>query len=184
MQSAGRGSLCCRGCRFRPVKNTGVAALPLLKRRGLVQAWVSEGSRRCIRDLTNVDLSRECREHCCICRQWIADTRHMKQHIKQSHPHVYAKYHQQLVADCAALSGTVLASQACPYCHRSATTKPKRHAEMCTVLYQVALVCRAHVGDGNDVSRAGDHLTLRGLSSVSVNSGTVGQETGGSGQAG
>ena len=96
------------------VKNTGVAALPLLKRRGLVQAWVSEGARRCIRDLTNVDLSRECREHCCICRQWIADTRHMKQHIKQSHPHVYAKYHQQLVADCAALSGTVLASQPCP----------------------------------------------------------------------
>ena len=166
------------------VKNTSVAALPLLKRRGLAQAWVSGGSRQCIRDLANVDLSRECREHCCICRQWIADTRHMKQHIKQSHPHVYAKFRQLVVADCAALSGAVLASQPCPYCHRSATTKPKRHAKMCTVLYQVALVCRAHVGDGNDTGRAGDHLTLRGLSPVSVNSCTVGQETGGSGPAG
>ena len=68
------------------VQSTSVADLPLLKRRGLAQAWVSGGSRQCIRDLANVDLSKECREHCCICRQWIADTRQMKQALSNHTP--------------------------------------------------------------------------------------------------
>ena len=141
--------------------------LPLIKRDELVKAWITGGSKTCIEALTGEALRSECSSHCSVCRQWIADTRHMKQHIQKAHPHVYARHHTNTVADCAALAGTILASQPCPYCHKSATTQPKRHASMCTVLYQVALVCRAHGCGRADGGRKGGHLTLRGLPPLS-----------------
>ena len=144
--------------------------VPAIKNKEIIGALLRGGARQFERDLKAQDAARkQWLEHCCICRQWVANPKHIKQHIRKSHNALLTKWEAQLSEDCLQLVSTLAGQQTCPYCAAafSKATYLKRHVVNCPVLFQAALVCRAH-GDGD---RDGDRLSLRGSTASSQKAG-------------
>ena len=115
---------------------------PIVKRAHLLEHWHAKGVSSLLHSLRDeTDLRKELMQHCCLCRQWMSDSRRFKTHVQKSHPEVYAACHEQAVADCKGLESSLMCP--CDYCGQSFTHKA-RHVAGCSVLYQVALACRAH----------------------------------------
>ena len=139
-----------------------VEPVPLSQRKELVRSWIQGGSQALLASLDSVsELRKEMREHCCICRQWIADPRHIKLHIRITHSEVYNSLHDDTTADCKQLTGAITSS--CSFCGVPSLTNKSRHATGCTVLYQAALCCRIH----GQFEGTGNSLSLRGAAACS-----------------
>ena len=86
----------------------------------------------------NPSLCDHLKQHCCLCLQWVADTRHIKQHHKKSHPELAAGLIQKAITVCATFASGMTVP--CPYCGVAVErSNVPRHARSCTVLYQLAL---------------------------------------------
>ena len=82
-------------------------------------------------------LTRQFRQTCVICGQWVASHRTMKLHFQQSHDAIFQQHHKQaqrLIAQCAT------PSIQCHYC--GGHFKDWRgHVHKCTVIWQAAVLC-------------------------------------------
>ena len=131
--------------------------LPVSQRHELVQKWVDGGAVQLQRDMTD-DLRQELLQRCCLCRQWIASSSHIKAHLRRSHSTQFGPCMHELETQCGLLSS--LMQDPCPYCKSPLTSKNRnRHASRCPVLLQAAFCCRLH---GHGDGKRGAHLTLRG----------------------
>ena len=110
--------------------------LPFYKRAEQVQKLLSTG---CLTQDTA--MRDDLLKHCVVCRQWIGDPRHHKQHIKKTHADIGKRYLDMLTA--AALKwGPELVSP-CAFCGCAGATEHRsRHAKSCTVLFQALLACQ------------------------------------------
>ena len=143
---------------FVPESLTAADPLPLSQRHALLQKWSAGGANALLDSLqSDASLRKEMLEHCCLCRQWIADRRHVKLHIRQSHGEQYQALHDKVIADCQQLAGAI--TSFCPFCDITSLTNRQRHAIGCTVLYQAAFCCRIH----GKSEGTGNRLTLREL---------------------
>ena len=170
--------------------------LPLSQRHELVKTWVDGGALQLLRGMTD-NLRTELLQRCCICRQWIASSSHIKSHLRRSHSTLFGPCMEELEEHCGLLTSVL--HDPCPYCQHPLTSKNKsRHASRCPVLLQAAFCCQQY---GHGTGQCRTHLTLRGLapglpssahdqpaadpgtSKRSKRSGTSGSDTGrGSGQ--
>ena len=93
-------------------------------------------------------------QNCCICGQWIADSRQVKQHIRQSHTDIWNKHHADIDTLCATFGRSITVP--CGFCGTdkiNSSNRP-RHAKLCGVLFQTLLAIRiaqqeGHVGTGD-----------------------------------
>ena len=155
----GRSAGCVTGEEPAQSSESPAEPKPIAQRVNLLQTWVSEGTRGILSSLASQpDLKKELTQHCCLCRQWFSDWRHIKLHHKISHKAEYQTHHEHATADCSGLTGAV--TDPCEFCGHT-VTKKKRHATSCPVLYQVAFSCRHYGGTLSGSAR----LTLRGCAS-------------------
>ena len=81
-------------------------------------------------------------QNCCICGQWIADSRQVKQHIRQSHTDIWNKHHADIDTLCATFGRSITVP--CGFCGTdkiNSSNRP-RHAKLCGVLFQTLLAIR------------------------------------------
>ena len=153
------------------VESAGNEPLPLCQRHELLQQWIVGGTNALLESLkSDASLKKEMLEHCCLCRQWVADRRHIKLHIRQSHGVQCQEIHDKAVAGCQQLTGAITCF--CPFCDVPSLTNRQRHAVGCTVLYQAALCCRSY----GQSAGGGGRLTLRGIAASGEQSTGSGQE--------
>ena len=116
--------------------------LPMIQRAEHLLGWHDGGAAALLSSLrTNVELRKELMQHCCVCRQWMSDSRRFKTHIEKAHSELFDTCHEDALNDCRGLTGAIM--NPCEYCEQP-LTKKVRHALGCPVLYQVAFACRAH----------------------------------------
>ena len=147
----------CHGTSATEVKTS--EPLPLSQQHDVVQKWINEGAARLCQSM-DAHVRSELLQRCCLCRQWIASPSRIKAHIRRSHPDVFQRHFDDIIAHCGLLSS--LLCDPCPFCLQPVAAKHRdRHATRCPVLLQVALCCRQHGPD--DAGR--NRLSLRGLAS-------------------
>ena len=96
----------------------------------------------------NIQICGHLKQHCCLCLQWVADTRRIKQHHAQTHPELNAEVIKQATDVCATFASSMTVP--CPFCGGQVNkSNVPRHARMCTVLYQLAFIC-----DGGSTGRS------------------------------
>ena len=126
-------------------------AQPLLKQHALLQRLVDQ---QLDRELVAAEVRSHILQNCGLCGQWIADSRQVKQRIRQSHRDIWNQYHSEIDDRCAAFGRSITVP--CGYCGTdkiNSSNRP-RHAKLCGVLFQTLLVLRVAQHEGH--VRAGD----------------------------
>ena len=94
------------------------------------------------------------KQHCCVCKRWIADPTALKRHIVRAHKDVWAvTANGKLEERCAQVKPRLLRNGTCPWCDRSS---PSRHYFQCNVIFQCALIglhCEHDDGGGERLRR-------------------------------
>ena len=122
--------------------------VPISRRYQLLQSFQDGGFELV---LSHEGLVDELKRHCCICRQWIGDVRHMKTHMRNSHGDLWNQHQALSLEQCGRYSTGV--SSTCRFCAGGvSSTNRARHAKMCTVLFQIAFACEIAISEGH-VSR-------------------------------
>ena len=109
------------------------AAVPLVQQPEFLQAlpnWASWPLRPGAR--------KQLLEHCVLCGMWIASPKHVKQHMNKAHKHELQDRPQRSLLLCRTFKSQLTRGSACLFC-RSKVGAPGRHAEQCTVLYQLTM---------------------------------------------
>ena len=124
-----------------------VEHLPLIMREAFIRSLPNWE-----RWLTVAPLMQELKHHCSICHQWIADYRHVRQHIHRAHDS-YKHLFKQAVEIGKPFKAHLTRDRTCLFCGHKVGA-PGRHVTQCVPLFQLALavlVCREqhntqHVG--------------------------------------
>ena len=103
--------------------------------------------------LTVAPLMQELKHHCSLCHQWIADFRHVRQHIHRTHQDSYGHLFKQAVELGKPFKAHLTRDKTCLFCGHKVGA-PGRHVTQCVPLFQLTLavlVCREqhnaqHVG--------------------------------------
>ena len=138
-----------------PVRSVTVqteAIVPVSRRYQLLQAFQDGGFELVT---SHEGLTDERKRHCCICRQWIGDVRHMKLHMRNSHWDLWSEHQAKALEQ----SGKYYTSISNPYkfCAGSLSfTHRARHAKTCTVLFQVAFASEFDISAGHVYRRTGE----------------------------
>ena len=112
-------------------------------------------------------------EHCVLCGMWLASFRHVKQHVHKAHDQEVKHLLQPALQLCRTFKSQLTRGRNCLYCHNRVGA-PARHAEQCTVLFQLTIAKLAAQAstlphDGGPGQSRGGHLSLllseRGASS-------------------
>ena len=132
------------------------AIVPVSKRYNLLQTF-QDGGLELV--MSHEGLIDELKRHCCICRQWIGDVRHMKLHMRNSHWDLWSE-HQ---ANALEQSGKyyISISNPCKFCAGSVSFNHRaRHAKTCTVLFQIAFASEVAISAGHVNRRTGSGRLL------------------------
>ena len=108
---------------------------PLVERHDDIQKLLDAGLET-VQDIAG--LTDELKRRCCYCRQWIGDTRHVKQHIKKLHSAEWQQLEKVALSRCHQFANRITAP--CSFCGASVQERP-RHARHCTVLFQLSMAC-------------------------------------------
>ena len=136
-----------------------VTDLPLVLREAFLsklsqwECWLSVPS-----------LMTELRNYCSLCHQWVADFRHVKQHIRKEHQTTHGHLFNEVNTICKTFKSHLTRDRTCIFCgHRVGA--PGRHIEQCTPLFQLVLAvvtCRRQQDvrghDGGGGGARGEHL--------------------------
>ena len=126
-------------------------AVPISRRYQLLQSFQDGGFELV---LSHEGLVDELKRHCCICRQWIGDVRHMKLHMRNSHGDLWNQHQTLALEQCGRYSVGV--NSTCRFCAGGvASSNRARHAKMCTVLFQIAFACEIAISGGHVSRRSG-----------------------------
>ena len=105
--------------------------VPISRRYQLLQSFQDGGFELV---LSHEGLVDELKRHCCICRQWIGDVRHMKLHMRNSHGDLWNQHQALTLEQCGRYSTGV--NSTCRFCAGGVSSANRaRHAKMCTVLF-------------------------------------------------
>ena len=87
------------------------------------------------------------RQHCMLCGQWIASSKVMKLHYRQSHSDLANSYEQSATRLCQSYTAS---GTPCQYCGAH-LVQPKAHKTVCPVLWQFCLnfACAQQAAHGN-----------------------------------
>ena len=88
-------------------------------------------------------LRSDLQAHCTICHTWVADFRHVRQHITRIHEPEYPGLIQAALKHCATFKRQLTRDHDCPWCHRRFWS-PDRHVVQCVVLLQVCVARGYH----------------------------------------
>ena len=108
--------------------------VPLSQRYHLLQEVVAQGlSNFVISD----DLQQELLHHCCICHQWVVNSRAVKTHHQKTHA-IPAETLKAVHHRCQSFGSLITAP--CHFCGGTVNKSNRpRHAGTCTALYQLVL---------------------------------------------
>ena len=130
---------------------------PLVERPRIVRELLRT-NLACVREIAGLvdSLAR----HCCICFQWVGDTRHVKMHIMKTHAAIWSK-HSAAVAEAAAKwgKGALGIGNPCQFCGLSYNSSHRgRHAKGCTIIFQCLLACQIFLESEAAHGRSGDSV--------------------------
>ena len=126
-----------------------VAHLPLVLREAFVQQlphwehWLSVPS-----------VLKELKNHCSLCHQWIADFRHVRQHVHRAHKSTHGHLFEQANEIVKTFKSHLTRDRTCLFCGHKVGA-PGRHISQCVPRFQLVLAvlsCREqqpNVGLGN-----------------------------------
>ena len=80
----------------------------------------------------------ELAQHCVICHFWVADFRHMKQHLNRAHLQDHPQLMQQALTLCYSFKTHLRRDSSCIWCSHKVGA-PGRHVVQCTPLVQLCL---------------------------------------------
>ena len=80
----------------------------------------------------------ELMQHCVICHFWVADFRHMKQHLNRAHLHAYPDLMPRALSLCSSFKSQLRRGSGCIWCGHKVGA-PGRHVVQCTPLVQLSL---------------------------------------------
>ena len=127
------------------------AIVPVSRRYQLLQTFQDDGFELV---LLHDGLFDELKRHCCICRQWIGDVRHMKLHMRNSYGDLWSKHQALSLEQCGKYFTSV--SNPCRFCAGSVSyTHRARHAKQGTILLQVAFASEIAIFEGHVCRGAG-----------------------------
>ncbi|CAE7384761.1 unnamed protein product [Symbiodinium sp. CCMP2592] len=86
------------------VADTVEVAQPLLQQHVLLQRLVDQQLKH---ELIAAEVRPQILQNCGLCGQWIADTRQVKQHIRQSHRDIWNQFHAEIDDLCAAFGRSI-----------------------------------------------------------------------------
>ena len=114
-------------------------------------------------------LRSDLQAHCAICHMWVADFRHVRQHITRVHEPEYPGIIAAALKHCESFKRQLTRDHDCPFCRRKVWSSG-RHTKQCVVLFQICVAREYHkrqVGSGSERSQPGGrHLCI--LSPVAV----------------
>ena len=87
----------------------------------------------------------ELAQHCVLCHFWVADSRHMKQHLNKAHLHNRPHLMQTAINMCHSFKSHLRRDSSCIWCSHKVGA-PGRHVTQCTPLVQLCLAV-AHCQD-------------------------------------
>ena len=121
------------GASVVPAAETVTTTQPLMQQHALLQRLVDQ---QLDRDLIASEVRLQILQNCGLCRQWIADARQVKQHIRQGHRDIWNKFHSEVEALLPAFGRSITVP--CGFCGTdkiNSSNRP-RHAKLCGVLFQ------------------------------------------------
>ena len=106
---------------------------PLVMRPFFLKAWQQWDSL-----LAHPALRHELMRHCVLCQMFIADTKHIKQHLRRMHPEIVTNLWDTVIQRCKPFKSQLVTNSSCPWC-LCKVWSPGRHVEQCPVLFQLCL---------------------------------------------
>ena len=97
---------------------------------------------------------KELKNHCSLCHQWIADFRHVRQHVHRAHKSTHGHLFEQANEIAKTFKSHLTRDRTCLFCGHKVGA-PGRHISQCASLFQLVLAvlsCRdqqPNVGFGN-----------------------------------
>lgn len=95
-------------------------------------------------------LRADLQAHCTICHMWVADFRHVRQHITRIHEPEYPGIIAAALKHCETFKRQLTRDHDCPFCRRKVWSSG-RHTKQCVVLFQICVAREYHkrqVGGG------------------------------------